>query len=217
MRPWLHQWSADLASERFAQAEEDVHFTEGFARIVIEEYTVPGQLVLDPFAGFGTTLVVAERLGRRGVGVELISDRAELVRGRVGELVEVINGDARDVGRLVSGPVDLCLTSPPYMPAVGHPENPLNAYETDDGHYPTYLRELGDVFGQVAGLVRPGGHVVINVANMIDDDVVTPLAWDVAREVSAHLTFVGETFLCWDQQPEWLTGDYCLIFRRAAG
>ena len=59
------------------------------------------------------------------------------------------------------------LTSPPYMTAVAHPENPLTGYATDDGDYPTYLRELGEVFAQVADLLRPGGHVVVNVANVV--------------------------------------------------
>lgn len=31
----------------------------------------PGDLVLDPFAGLGTTLRVGERLGRRAIGLEL--------------------------------------------------------------------------------------------------------------------------------------------------
>lgn len=216
MRPWLQQWSADLANERFSEADEDIHFTEGLAEAVIGEFSLPGQVVLDPFAGFGTTLLVAERMGRSAVGVELLTDRAELIRRRLGG-GSVINGDARDVGKLVDSPVDLCLTSPPYMSVVDHPENPLNAYATLDGHYPTYLAELSDIFRQVAELLRPRGHLVINVANMEDDGVVTTLAWDVARAVSEYLIFRQETFLCWDQQPEWLTGDYCLVFQRADG
>ena len=31
----------------------------------------PGDLVLDPFAGAGTTLYVAKELGRQGLGIEL--------------------------------------------------------------------------------------------------------------------------------------------------
>jgi len=214
MRPWLRQWSADLVKERYVDADEDVHFTRSLARTVIEEFTTPGQTVLDPFAGYGTTLVVADELGRRAVGIEFLAERVEMIRERLEGAGEVIHGDARRVSELVSGPIDLCFTSPPYMPAVDHPENALNAYETTDGHYPTYLRELGDVFGQVAGLLRPGGHAVINVGNMQDDGVVTTLAWDLAREVSEHLRFVREVFLCWDEQPEWLTGDYLLVFQR---
>lgn len=217
MRPWLQQWMDDLVNERYVEADENVHFTENLAETVIAEYSLPGQLVLDPFAGFGTTLVVAERMGRSGLGIELLPDRAEMIRRRLGGAGEVITGDARKVAALVDRPVDLCLTSPPYMTLRNHPENPLNAYETLDGDYETYLGELDRIFGQVAGLLRPWGHLVLNVGNMVDDGVATTLAWDVGRIVRRHLTFRQETFLCWDEQPEWLTGDYCLVFQRIEG
>nr|MDQ3308155.1 site-specific DNA-methyltransferase [Actinomycetota bacterium] len=85
---------------------------------------------------------------------------------------------------------------------------------TRDGDYTTYLREIGSVFRQVAALLRPGGHAVVNVANTIANDVMTPLAWDVARVVAEHLVLRQESFVCWDQQPPGITGDYCLVFQR---
>ncbi len=213
MRPWLPLTARELYEQRLPEADEDVHFPESLARAAIEAYTRPGDVVLDPFAGFGTTLVVAERMGRTAVGVELLPERVELIRDRLGEHARVIHGDARRLTELVSGPVDLCLTSPPYMTMNDHPENPLMAYETEDGDYPTYLSEIGDVFRQVATLLRPGGHAVVNVANIDYAGVVTPLAWDMGKEISRHLDFRQETFLCWDVQPEEITGDYCLVFR----
>lgn len=41
------------------------------------------QTVLDPFLGSGTTLLVASRLGRRGVGIELNPTYAEMARRRI--------------------------------------------------------------------------------------------------------------------------------------
>jgi hypothetical protein len=41
-------------------------------------------VVLDPFAGSGTTLAVAARLGRRAVGVELKADYLPLIKQRCG-------------------------------------------------------------------------------------------------------------------------------------
>lgn len=43
-------------------------------RRLIELYTWPGDVVLDPFAGSGTTVQVAQGLGRQGIGIELRGD-----------------------------------------------------------------------------------------------------------------------------------------------
>ena len=50
---------------------------------IIRVATRPGALVLDPFAGSGTTLAAAKRLGRRWLGVELSPDYADAVRQRL--------------------------------------------------------------------------------------------------------------------------------------
>ena len=47
-------------------------FSTALAADVIERYTVPGDMVLDPFAGIGTALFTARGLGRRSVGIELL-------------------------------------------------------------------------------------------------------------------------------------------------
>lgn len=54
---------------------------------IIRVASNPGDLVLDPFAGSGTTLAAAKRLGRRSLGIELSRDYAEGVRRRL-KLIE---------------------------------------------------------------------------------------------------------------------------------
>ncbi len=46
-------------------------FSPVFARAAIEAFSQPGELVLDPFMGGGTTLVEARLLGRRGIGIDV--------------------------------------------------------------------------------------------------------------------------------------------------
>jgi hypothetical protein len=53
-------------------------FSPAFARAAIETFTKPGQLILDPHVGGGTTLVEARALGREAIGVD-ISALAEFV------------------------------------------------------------------------------------------------------------------------------------------
>ncbi len=46
-------------------------FSPEFARSAIHAFSKPGDLVLDPFVGGGTTLVEAMRLGRRSIGADV--------------------------------------------------------------------------------------------------------------------------------------------------
>lgn len=45
--------------------------------------TRPGDVVLDPFVGSGTTVVAAEKLGRVGIGIERESEYAEIAEARL--------------------------------------------------------------------------------------------------------------------------------------
>jgi DNA modification methylase len=48
-------------------------------------FLLDAQIILDPFMGSGTTLVACERLGRRGVGIEIDPDYFDIACRRVDE------------------------------------------------------------------------------------------------------------------------------------
>ncbi|WP_254564211.1 site-specific DNA-methyltransferase [Oscillatoria sp. HE19RPO] len=50
---------------------------------IIEIATNPGDLILDPFCGSGTTLVAAKLLGRHGIGIDISEDAIELTQKRL--------------------------------------------------------------------------------------------------------------------------------------
>ena len=60
---------------------------EALLHRVILSCTAPGEVVLDPFMGSGTTAAVARRLGRRFIGIEREEAYAEAARARI-EAVE---------------------------------------------------------------------------------------------------------------------------------
>jgi DNA modification methylase len=60
---------------------------------IIRACSNPGELVLDPFAGSGTTLAVAKKLGRRYLGFELSAEYAQRAEAR---LRTIESGDPLD-------------------------------------------------------------------------------------------------------------------------
>jgi len=55
---------------------------------IIRVCSNPGDLVVDPFAGSGTTLAVAKKLGRRWIGYELSPNYAAQIQARLDAAVE---------------------------------------------------------------------------------------------------------------------------------
>lgn len=76
IQPWVYSGNND-------------HPTQKAVRILtplIETFTQPGQLVLDPFAGSGSTLVAALITKRRYLGIELEEKYCALIRERLAYL-----------------------------------------------------------------------------------------------------------------------------------
>lgn len=159
------------------------------ARRAITAYTDPGDLILDPMCGIGTSLVEAVHLGRAAIGVEYEPRWAALARDNL-TLAEqqgatgagqVITGDARHltelVDREVHGRVALILTSPPYGASV-HGQarvRPGRGVDKSDFRYSRdrtnlahqrldkLLAGLTEILRGCAVLLRPGGIVAMTV------------------------------------------------------
>lgn len=68
------------------QKQQQIHPTQkpvGLMAYLIRTYTKPGEIVLDPFCGSGSTLVAAEQESRAYIGIEKEEEYVSLTRGRL--------------------------------------------------------------------------------------------------------------------------------------
>ena len=72
------------------------HPTEKPAELIIEILgAVPGDLILDPFMGSGTTLLAAKQLGRRAIGIEIEEKYCEIAVKRLAQEILPLEPDQR--------------------------------------------------------------------------------------------------------------------------
>lgn len=58
-------------------------FPEELPEWFIKLFTKEGDTVLDPFMGSGTTLIVADRMGRNSIGIDIVPEYYEMVRKKL--------------------------------------------------------------------------------------------------------------------------------------
>ena len=93
-------------------------FMVGDIKKLISLYTKKEMVVLDPFVGSGTSLIAADMLDRKGIGIDLNPEYKNLYMERLQELEidsrsEYYIGDSLEVLDNI-GRVDYIVTSPPY-------------------------------------------------------------------------------------------------------
>lgn len=180
------------------------------ARRAIAAYSAPGDVVLDPMCGIGTTLVEAVHLGRNAFGIEYEPRWAELAEANlaVAEAFgasgsgDIRRGDAREMGSLVPasmrGRIALVLTSPPYGSSVhGHVRVRAGEVLKSDDRYSRdtsnlahvgefdLLRAIRDIFSAAGQVLRPGGMVVVTVRPWRRDGMLVDFPGALLRAAEA--------------------------------
>jgi site-specific DNA-methyltransferase (adenine-specific) len=85
--------SVMYAPSMHGRAVNEAEKPAAFLEPLIEYGCPPGGVVLDVFAGSGSTLVAARALGRRAIGVELREEQCDLaVRYRLSQSTLVFGG-----------------------------------------------------------------------------------------------------------------------------
>jgi DNA modification methylase len=186
------------------------------ARRIVRAYSRPGDVVVDPMCGTGTTLVEAARLGRRAIGVDLEERWVDLAARNLDRILDTTTrpnatvriGDARRLPDLlpdVAGRVDLIATSPPYMCDAGVIDKPawiagarmcdhstLN-YSGDAanlGHArgDEYRAAMAAVYSGCHAVLRPGGLLVTVTKNMRRHGRLVDLA-AITRRLASDVGF----------------------------
>lgn len=121
-------------------------------------FSPPGGVVLDPFAGGSVRGIVASKLGRRYVGVDL---RQEQIWAN-GEQAAIICedpaptwycGDSRDIGTIAAGvEADFVFSCPPYADLEVYSENPADLSTLA---YADFREAYFQIIAETCKLLRP--------------------------------------------------------------
>ena len=204
--------------------DDDNRSDEFLVEYFIEHFTKPGDTVFDPFAGFGTTLIVAERMKRIPFGIEADERRYEYTRSKLAIKDNIILGDSRKLDTFPLPSIDFVFTSPIFMGS-DETKNPLSGFK-ENGTYQVYLDQLQDIFRKLCEFLNPGAKVVAEVYNLAPRGTrpMTLLAWDMTYAISKVLRFNREIIACWQGVDSSDTGEtpmgvgydhhYCLVFEK---
>lgn len=192
---------------------------------LIKFFSKPGEKILDPFVGVGSSLKAAALEGRHGIGIELSPYFVELAKERLDNEVAsskasetqqvIIQGDCRKVLKsLESESVQLVVTSPPYWNILHKKDHKAEQereqkglatrYSEDDASdlgnihdYSEFLNELESIFTECARVLETKKHMCIVVGDFRDKSQYRMFHADLANrlEGSTGLVLKGLTIL----------------------
>ncbi len=155
---------------------------------MMRRYTRPGEWVLDPFAGLGTTLIEGQRLGRNTLGVELQPEVVAQARALVDAepahadvRTELVCGDSTsaDFGALLRArgatSVQLALLHPPYHDIIRFSDDARdlsNAATTE-----AFVAQIGQVAASVARVLDRGRYLALVIGDKYVRGDLIPLGF----------------------------------------
>lgn len=157
-------------------------------RNLILRYSAPGELVLDPFVGGGTTAVEAKLLGRRCIALDINPMCVELTRENLRFSPphtlfsqtpvyepEVLIGDARHLEGLADDSVDLICAHPPYAGIISYTpsiEGDLSQLSTAE-----FLQEMNQVAAECYRVLKPGRKCAVLIGDTRQRKHVVPIGF----------------------------------------
>jgi DNA modification methylase len=129
---------------------------------LLQRYTEPGMLVVDPMAGSGTTVDVARELGRRALGYDLQPTRKDVFRA-----------DARKLP-LEDEKADFVFVDPPYGRNLRYSGKDECIGELD-ARDEAYFEAMDAVFAEIDRILRPGRHLGVYVCDVWTRGAFVPI------------------------------------------
>lgn len=154
-------------------------------RNIILRYSEKGDMVLDQFAGGGTTLVEAKLLNRNIIGLDVNDDalarcreKCDFERENCGK-VEIFKGDARKLDFINDQSIDLICTHPPYANIIKYSddiENDLSRLAIRK-----FLPEIYKVAEESYRVLKKGKYCAVLMGDTRKKGMVQPLAFETMR------------------------------------
>ena len=152
-------------------------------RNLLLRYSKAGDLVLDQYAGGGTTLIEAKLLGRNIIGVDINPVAIEICRQKINfdypntGNVDLKMGDARDLYFIDNESIDFICTHPPYADIINYSENidgDLSLLKLKD-----FLFEMNKVATESYRVLKKGKFCAILIGDTRKKGCVIPLGFEV--------------------------------------
>ncbi len=155
-------------------------------RNILLRYSREGELVLDQFAGGGTTLVEAKLLNRDIIGVDVNEAALERCREKVAfehegadGKVYIRKGDARSLDFLPDGSIDLICTHPPYADIIKYSEDieaDLSRLKVRD-----FLEAMKPVAAECFRVLKKGRFCAVLMGDTRQKGCMVPMSFEVMR------------------------------------
>ena len=221
-KEWL-KYSISIWRDIVKTAEEKVYkhpasFPEALVERLLKIFLKgTGKLVLDPFAGIGTTLVAAGKLNHRGIGFEIYDEfikKAAVRLAPYGNLCKIIHDSAFNLGRyLQPDSVDIVITSPPYWSILNRRRSvdrkksrPYGSHPDDLGNissYEDFLSALVEIMGKIYQVLKPDSYCIVNVMDIRVKDKFYPLHSDLSHKLTQASGFKLDDIIIWDRSHEY--------------
>ena len=155
-------------------------------RNLILRYSCEGDLILDQFAGGGTTLVEAKLLNRDIIGVDVNDVAIERCKEKINfehegadGKVQLYKGDARHLDFIEDESIDFICTHPPYADIIRYSED----IEGDLSHFKVkdFLEEMKSVAAESYRVLKKNKFCAILMGDTRKKGNMIPMSFDVMR------------------------------------